>query len=189
MATTPQGVNTPLDSLFNAPAVDQQGYFNFQWKQYLVAQNVGLGGTAPIISPVLSGTPTTPTAPPLTNNNQIASTQYTDSAVAVETSRAKTEENTLQGNIAAETTRAEAAETSLSNAVTAETNRAEAAEALLAPKASPTFTGIVTAPEFNITGAGAATATAGAATLPANPVGFLVFELSGTAIKVPYYAT
>jgi hypothetical protein len=189
MASAPQGVNTPLDALFSAPAVDKQGYFNFQWKQYFVAQNVGLGGTAPIVSPVLGGIPTAPTASPLTNSKQIATTQYADSAVAVETARAEAEEMTLQGNITNEVTRAEAAETALGVRVTAETARALAAEALLAPIASPTFTGVVTAPEFNITGASAPTATAGAATLPAAPVGFLVFELSGAAIKVPYYST
>ncbi len=33
------------------------------------------------------------------------------------------------------------------------------------------------------------TATAGAATLPANPVGFIVVSLpNGTSVKVPYYA-
>lgn len=33
-----------------------------------------------------------------------------------------------------------------------------------------------------------ATATAGAATLPANPVGFLTVNINGTNVKVPYYA-
>lgn len=34
------------------------------------------------------------------------------------------------------------------------------------------------------------TATAGAATLPANPVGFIVVSLpNGTSVKVPYYAS
>jgi len=33
-------------------------------------------------------------------------------------------------------------------------------------------------------------ATAGAATLPANPVGFIVVSLpNGTSVKVPYYAS
>lgn len=31
------------------------------------------------------------------------------------------------------------------------------------------------------------TATAGAATLPANPVGFLNVTINGTPVKVPYY--
>jgi hypothetical protein len=35
----------------------------------------------------------------------------------------------------------------------------------------------------------AATATGGAATLPAAPVGFLVINVAGTPMKVPYYAT
>jgi hypothetical protein len=33
------------------------------------------------------------------------------------------------------------------------------------------------------------TATAGSATLPTNPVGFLIFNVAGTAVKVPYYST
>ena len=35
----------------------------------------------------------------------------------------------------------------------------------------------------------ATTATAGAQTLPANPVGFLVVNINGTSRKIPYYAT
>jgi hypothetical protein len=35
----------------------------------------------------------------------------------------------------------------------------------------------------------AASATAGAETLPANPVGFLVVSINGTSRKIPYYAT
>lgn len=34
----------------------------------------------------------------------------------------------------------------------------------------------------------ATTATAGAATLPANPVGFVVIKSNGTTYKIPYYA-
>ena len=45
-------------------------------------------GAAPLASPALTGTPTAPTAPALTNNTQISTTAYTDSAVAVETARA-----------------------------------------------------------------------------------------------------
>ena len=74
---------------------------------YTVAQ---VTGAAPLASPALTGVPTAPTAGALTNSTQIGTTAYTDTAVAVETSRA------------------------------------EAAEALLAPKASPTFTGTVTIP-------------------------------------------
>jgi hypothetical protein len=35
----------------------------------------------------------------------------------------------------------------------------------------------------------ATAATAGAETLPANPVGFLVVSINGTSRKIPYYAT
>lgn len=42
---------------------------------------------------------------------------------------------------------------------------------------------------FPVSTGTAASATAGAATLPANPVGFLVVTLpNGTTAKVPYYA-
>lgn len=41
---------------------------------------------------------------------------------------------------------------------------------------------------FPISGGTSATATGGAATLPANPVGFITVTLpNGTAAKVPYY--
>lgn len=42
---------------------------------------------------------------------------------------------------------------------------------------------------FPIGGATSGSATAGAATLPANPLGFLSVTLpDGTAVKIPYYA-
>jgi len=42
---------------------------------------------------------------------------------------------------------------------------------------------------FPIGGATSSTATAGAATLPANPLGFLAVTLpNGTAVKIPYYS-
>lgn len=44
-------------------------------------------------------------------------------------------------------------------------------------------------PGLNIGHGTAATATAGAATLPANPVGFIQWNLDGAVIKIPYYAT
>lgn len=37
---------------------------------------------------------------------------------------------------------------------------------------------------FNTT---STTATAGAATLPANPVGFIIIQINGTNYKIPYY--
>jgi hypothetical protein len=45
-------------------------------------------GAAPLNSPGLTGSPTTPTATPLTSTTQIASTAYADLAVAVEKARA-----------------------------------------------------------------------------------------------------
>lgn len=46
----------------------------------------------------------------------------------------------------------------------------------------------VLASTFPQTGGTATTATGGAATLPANPVGFIVVTLpNGTSAKVPYY--
>lgn len=42
--------------------------------------------------------------------------------------------------------------------------------------------------DIRIDGTTSTTANAGAATLPANPVGFLLVNIGGTAYKVPYYA-
>ena len=42
--------------------------------------------------------------------------------------------------------------------------------------------------DIRIDGTTSTTATAGNATLPANPVGFLVVNIGGTDYKVPYYA-
>jgi hypothetical protein len=53
-----------------------------------------LGG-APLASPALTGSPTAPTKPALTDNTDIATTGYTDAAVAVETSRAEAAEATF----------------------------------------------------------------------------------------------
>ncbi|HXA31487.1 MAG TPA: hypothetical protein VNV87_04440 [Acidimicrobiales bacterium] len=51
-----------------------------------------LAAKAPLASPALTGTPTAPTQTALTNNTDLATTAYADSAVAVETSRATTAE-------------------------------------------------------------------------------------------------
>lgn len=83
--------------------------------------NTAINLKAPSASPALTGTPTAPTATPLTNTTQIATTAYTDAAVGVETDRA----------VAAEG---------------AETARAVAAEALKANAANAALTGIPTAP-------------------------------------------
>jgi hypothetical protein len=66
-----------------------------------------------------------------------------------------------------------------------------AALALLAPIASPTFTGTVTQPDAPVLTAAttATSATAGAASaLPATPAGYLDISINGTVFKVPYYA-
>jgi hypothetical protein len=47
----------------------------------------------------------------------------------------------------------------------------------------------VGASQVGLGGTVSATATAGSATLPTNPVGFIIFNVAGTAVKVPYYAT
>lgn len=47
---------------------------------------------APLASPVLTGTPTAPTAAPLADDTQIATTAYADAAVAVEKTRAQAAE-------------------------------------------------------------------------------------------------
>ncbi len=52
-------------------------------------------GAAPLASPALSGTPTAPTASPLTDDTQVATTGYADAAIAVEKSRAEAAEALL----------------------------------------------------------------------------------------------
>lgn len=51
-----------------------------------------LAGYAPLASPAITGTPTAPTATPLTASTQLATTAYADSATAVEAARAATAE-------------------------------------------------------------------------------------------------
>ena len=152
---------------FPQPFIDKSGLITPVWQLYLLSifqtqnqQNSGISENAAQI--------------PIT--------------VGEETTRAEAAEAALGSDISAETTRAEAAEAANAADIATETARATAAEALLAPKANPTFTGVAHAPTFDVTGATAGAATAGAATLPSNPVGFLVFDQSGTPVKVPYYA-
>lgn len=117
------------------------------------------------VSPQFTGIPTVPTAAPLTNNDQVASTGYADAAVAVETDRAEGVEQTLTTGLAAEVARA-------------------------APSANPIFTGVVTQPQPSIlTGAIVhTTASTGAATaLPALPAGYLETSINGTTFLVPYF--
>jgi len=60
---------------------------------YETITNVAL--KAPLASPSLTGTPTAPTAAPLTNNTQIATTAYTDAAIAALVDTAPEALNTL----------------------------------------------------------------------------------------------
>lgn len=71
----------------------------FTAEQPAIADVSGLSAAlallAPLNSPPLTGTPTTPTASPGTDNTQIASTAYTDAAVLVEKNRAVAAEGLL----------------------------------------------------------------------------------------------
>jgi hypothetical protein len=137
------------------------------------------------------------------NATATSATSATNAAVAAQNSA-----NSAAAAAAAAQATANAAATngSVAAAVTAgvavETTRAEAAEALLAPINNPTFTGTVTEPVAVLTAATptvaagqlglgsttAATASAGAGTLPAAPVNFLVVNVAGTVGKIPLYA-
>jgi len=116
------------------------------WQLYLINNRTAVNNAASIDSPVFTGNPSVPTAPVLSRNSQIANTDYTDSAVAVEKGRAETEESVLQSSIANGLSGA-------NTAIATETARAEAAEALLAPLASPAFTGVPQAPVIELTAA------------------------------------
>lgn len=66
-----------------------------------------------------------------------------------------------------------------------------AALALLAPIASPTFTGTVTEPTPPVLTAAVTdtSATAGSATaLPVTPLGYLEMSVNGVTVKIPYYS-
>ncbi len=69
-------VNTGL----TRPAAGQIGVV-IQGVQVATFASTGIINTT-LVSPVLTGVPTTPTAAPLTNNTQVASTAYVDAAVA-----------------------------------------------------------------------------------------------------------
>jgi hypothetical protein len=119
-------------------------------------------------------------------------------------------QTTANGAVAAAATAQATANAAATPAtVAAETARAEAAEALLAPKASPTFTGVVTGPVLELTGAtptgagigfgntqgigngasGNVTAPAlGTGTGPATPgtvVNWLEIDIAGTKAWIP----
>jgi hypothetical protein len=66
-----------------------------------------------------------------------------NTAIGVETTNRTTADTTLQTNITAEASTRATADTTNATAISTETTRATTAEGLLAPKASPTFTGTV----------------------------------------------
>jgi hypothetical protein len=126
-------------------------------------------GAAPLASPALTGVPTAPTAAAATNTTQIATTAFVESEIPLRSAVTSvfgrtgavvastgdyTQSQISAGAIANGTTATTQA--ALSNdtkvatdayvdaGVAVETSRAETAEALLAPKASPTFTGTAT---------------------------------------------
>lgn len=110
---------------------------------------------------VLTGTPTAPTASPGDNDTSIATTAFVAAAVVAATTGVASF-NTRTGGITLTSSDVTTALTftpqtaaQVSTAVGTETTRATTAEALLAPKASPTFTGTPAAPTV------AATAAAG----------------------------
>jgi hypothetical protein len=79
-----QGSTSSTNSV--ASVFGRAGAIVAQAGDYAVGQ---ITGAAPLASPALTGTPTAPTAAPLTSNTQIATTAYTDAAVGVEKTRAQ----------------------------------------------------------------------------------------------------
>lgn len=146
----------PFNTVFTVPVKTGTGQTGvavgsgiaFPWQQYILNQHTAISASAPIDSPIFTGVPTSTTAAPLTNSNQVSTTAYTDNAVKVETTRAESAEASNASAITTVSSQVSA----VSASVVTETARAEAAEALLAPKASPTFTGIVAMPVLEITG-------------------------------------
>ena len=107
-------------------------------KPVSTATQTELNLKAPLSSPSLTGIPTAPTAAPLTNNTQIATTAYTDAAVAAIVDTAPALLNTLN-ELAAAIGDDENFSTTITNSI-----------ALKAPIDSPTFTGTVTFPNNTV---------------------------------------
>jgi microcystin-dependent protein len=103
-------------------------------KPISTAQQTALDLKAPLASPALTGTPTSTTATPGTNNTQIATTAYTDAAVAALVDSAPTTLNTLDELALALGDDANFATTTAT------------AIGLKAPKLDPEFTGTPLAP-------------------------------------------
>ena len=83
----------------NTPAIPNEFFtsYNSVTGEFTQAQPVvsGVIGAAPLASPDFTGVPIAPTAAPLTNDTQIATTAYTDAAVSVEKTRAENAESLL----------------------------------------------------------------------------------------------
>jgi hypothetical protein len=106
--------------------------YDTAWATPVTSSDLAL--KAPLASPALTGTPTSTTATPGTNNTQIATTAYTDAAVAALVDSAPATLNTLDELALALGDDANFATTTAT------------AIGLKAPSASPTFTGVPTAP-------------------------------------------
>lgn len=128
---------------------------------------------APLASPALTGTPTAPTKTALTNNTDIATTAYTDTAVGVETSRATAAEAlkaplaspALTGAPTAPTQSALTNNTDIATtayadaAVAVEASRATTAEALALPKTGGTMSGNIAMGSHSLTNVGSQAVT------------------------------
>ena len=103
--------------------------------------------------------------------------------VAAVANEALTNAAAAQGTANTALTDATTAQTTANTAITdvvAETARAEAAEALLAPIASPTFTGVATSPEYAVgTSAGPTWSTGGGVPSSTMPRGSLYSRVGG----------
>ena len=98
-----------------------------------------LAAKAPLASPVLTGTPTAPTAAAATNTTQVATTAFVRAEVAALVNSAGATLDTL-GEIATALGNDASLSTTLTNSI-----------ALKAPLVSPTFTGTVTLPANTVT--------------------------------------
>jgi microcystin-dependent protein len=107
-------------------------------KPISTAQQTALNLKAPLASPALTGTPTSTTAAPGTNNTQIATTAYTDAAVAALVDSAPATLNTLDELALALGDDANFATTTAT------------AIGLKAPLSSPALTGTPTAPTASV---------------------------------------
>lgn len=163
-------------------------------------------GGAPLNSPHFTGIPTAPTAAALNNSTQLATTAYTDSAVGVETARALAAEALLAALASPHFTGVPTAPTAapLNNSTQlATTAYADAIGTLKAPLASPTFTGTVTAPNLVLTAAAPTVAAAqigygsttsptatngGGQTVLSSVLGYIVANVAGTTVKIPYFS-